>query len=125
MLLAVTMLASATTHVMAQEECGSSLTPTDALILRIREEAGMYQRQGGLAGDSYLGDIRVKWHVLLSPAPTSEPVISPEDLEYMISKLNQIFAPLGVGFCADDEIDYIPSPRTGGPRFPHPTSTTP
>ena len=118
MLLAVTMLAGATTHVMAQEECGSSLTPTDALILRIREEAGMYQRQGGLAGDWYLGDIRVKWHVLLSPAPASEPVISPEDLEYMISRLNQIFAPLGVGFCADEEIDYIPSPEDWWPTVP-------
>ena len=118
MLLALTMLAGATTHVVAQEECGSSLTPTDALILRIREEAGMYQRQGGLAGEWYLGDIRVKWHVLLSPAPESEPVISPEDLEYMISKLNQIFAPLGVGFCADDEIDYIPSPEDWWPVVP-------
>ena len=93
------------------------MTPgDDAAIALAQHAAGLYEPRNNLGGDWHLGDIRIKWHIFLTPS--GNPVIDPDDLKPLIPLMNALYSDIGIGFCPDEEIDYIETPADWWPTVP-------
>ena len=86
------------------QHCESHIGPEDRELVRFRMASGLY---GASAGNLLFGtsEVRIKWHVL-TDAQGSAP-IDDVTLEYYIDRLSEAFAPAGLRFCADPQIDFI------------------
>ena len=86
------------------QHCESHIGTEDRELVRFRMASGLYESNAvnHLAG---ISEVRIKWHVLTN-ARGSVP-IDAATLEYYIDRLSEAFAPAGLQFCADAEIDFI------------------
>lgn len=88
----------------AAQYCECHIGPADVTLVRTRMQAGLYE-PNPVARSSELTVVQIKWHVLTDTSGNTS--IDAETLENYLATLSQAFAPAGLEFCADSEIDFI------------------
>ena len=102
--LMATCCAACTTQLDAQQ-CEVRLETDDIQLVRDRMELGLYESGPLLLRSQQRDQVEIKWHVLTDSAGNQ--AIDEATLDDYLIRLSEAFAPAGIEFCANSEIDYI------------------